>query len=226
MTMAMQTYKNPHSFFVDFQRAWGAEINSQSISRKSFHAFAYYLAGLRLGGMDAKGLSIGLTEKLKKTSDWKNNGPKASILENPESGTLFITEKDGLWEVFYNDSFILGGIHSLSRKGFTVRFISEAESSFKPKSDTEIFDAIEQGYNQLDIADMTKEFPIRVTQREILGLLHFGYDNAVEVNGDRVFYLSDVSRAKGATLVEYKRYMDKEAQWIKSSAQSRFTRVR
>lgn len=217
MTMAMQTYKNPHSFFVDFQRAWGAEIKPKdSLSRKSFHAFAYYLAGLRLGGMDAKGLSIGLTEKLKKTSEWKNNGSQASIMEHPESGTLFITEKKGLWEVYYNDSFILGGIHSLSRKGFTVRFASESETDFKPPENTEIFEKISKGYNQLDIADMTKDYPFCVTQREILGLLHFGYDNAVEVNGDRVFYLSDATKAKNATLVEYKRFMDQQTQWVKS----------
>lgn len=211
MSVAKNTYRTFDRFKIEFQKAWPDVRKDKRVASdvEAIRAFSYYCAGLRLGGADSAGISIGLIEMLKKTEAWTKNEMGASVLRNPESGTLFITDKanESLWEIWHNDAFILGGIHSLSRKGFTLVSVNEWEKNTKPPAD--LCNKAVAGFNQLDFADFTKEFPLRVTQREIIGIQKFGYSK-IETGANVVYKLNpkEQQSAENATLFDYRKYAD------------------
>jgi len=187
-------YNNQYEFIVDFKNAWDAPDD------EAITAYVYYCAGLRLG-RDGVGLSIGLVEMLKKSPEWQAGGPNeaASVLRNPEKGKLFITDKPDLWKIQFNDAFILGGVHSKGQ--FKAHNTADVESTFK--STTEFARYALEGYNQLDFYTDNKDFPLRVTQREMAGLIMFGYDNTVS-GKDTLFNCVDPVKADQATCQAYK----------------------
>lgn len=210
MSVAKNTYRTFDRFKIEFQEAWrNVRTGKVASDVEAIRAFSYYCAGLRLGGADSAGISIGLIEMLKKTEAWKNKKMDASVLKNPESGTLFITDKanESLWEIWHNDAFILGGIHSLSRKGFTL--VSADEWEEKAIRPSDLLNKAVAGFNQLDFADFTKERPLRVTQREIAGIQEFGYSK-IERGANVVYKLDPKKqqRAEDATFKAFRSYAD------------------
>jgi hypothetical protein len=139
---------------------------------------------------------------LKKTKEWQAGGEAASVLRSPEKGKLFITDIPDLWKIQFNDAFILGGIHSKGQ--FKAHNTSDVESTFKRTS--EFARHTLEGYNQLDFYTDNKDFPLRVTQREMAGLIMFGYDNTVS-GKDTLFNCIDPVKADQATFQAYKNGM-------------------
>lgn len=186
------------SFRSDFVAAWGAPDDC-------FRAFQYYVHGLRQG--PNHGLTIGLVEFLK--SDVARHGsvfgdnPHAPI-HHDSAGKIFTTSMTGVWKIYFNDAFILGGIHSHGR--FELAAVKDWEPWVQKEVREQVGDV-----GQLDVwnAHGSADFPMRVTQREVFALNIFGYEgDAALVNGRRQFRCTDTARASAATLVAYKSAVD------------------
>jgi len=182
------------AFRADFVAAWSAPDDC-------FRAFQYYAHGLKQG--PNHGLTIGLVEFLK--SDVARFGsvfgddPNAPI-HHSSGGRIFTTPIAGAWKIYFNDAFILGGIHSHGR------FELAAVKDWEPWIQTQVRDQVANA-GQLDVwnAHGSDDFPMRVTQREVFALNMFGYTGEASlVNGRRQFRCTDPARASSATLVAYK----------------------
>lgn len=187
-------YEYPE-FRRDFIAAW-------SVPEDCWRAFKYYVHGLKQG--PNHGLTIGLVEFLKGDVAAHGSvfGTDASApIAHDRSGKIFTTPMDGAWKIYFNDAFILGGIHSHGR--FELAAVTEWEPWVKQK----VKDPVD-GQNQLDIWNphASADFPMRVTQREVFALNIFGFEGMSGLNGNgrREFKCKDPGRASKATLVEYK----------------------
>jgi hypothetical protein len=103
---------------------------------------------------------------------------KKTLFDQGTEGNLLRMDK---WARVVNDSWILGGVH----RGAKFRLTS-------PR-------VMENLWNYAIGAPV-------VTGREILGLLHFGYQFQ-QIGPWQVFVMTDRSRATGASLMEYDRLM-------------------
>ncbi|MEM1450709.1 MAG: hypothetical protein AAF726_24205 [Planctomycetota bacterium] len=189
-------YTNFNDFKLDFQTAYPNTEESQA-----FLAHCYYTHGLKQGAKS--GLTIGLIQHLR-----EKLLQLGSVLES--GGQIFVDEREGKvnrWKIHHNDSFILGGIHSLGT--FELVSVYEQETKWKETyEDQGSFtnkDGRTEAARQLDfVADPTSQYPLRVTQREVMALNIFGYIGE-EQNGSMCFTLPEKNKpiAEGATLTTY-----------------------
>jgi hypothetical protein len=115
-------------------------------------------------------------------------GGKGELLITPKGYSREMTDKQGRkWSVWLNDSFILGGIHS--------------HALFFLKSNPD----------DLDRVDDKSEFVFNVTQRELIGLITFGYSRGDESHPKGLEYkCSDTRLADAAT---FKSYVERVQEW-------------
>ncbi|MEM9379638.1 MAG: hypothetical protein AAGB93_06765 [Planctomycetota bacterium] len=188
-------YTDFQDFKLDFKTAY-PETEDPDV----FLAHCYYTHGLKQGAK--AGLTIGLVEHLR-----GKLAQLGSVLES--GGQIFVDERKvrNRWRIHHNDSFILGGIHSLGT--FELVSVNELETKWKEtQPDQGSFtnaDGRTQAARQLDfVADPKSKYPLRVTQREVLALNTFGYVGA-EVDGSMQFTLPEKNRAtaEAATLTTY-----------------------
>ena len=165
-----------------------------------FLAHCYSTHGLKQGAK--AGLTIGLVEHLR-----GKLAQLGSVLES--GGQIFVDERKvrNRWRIHHNDSFFLGGIHSLGT--FELVSVYEQETKWKETyEDQGSFtnkDGRTEAARQLDfVADPTSQYPLRVTQREVMALNIFGYIGE-EQNGSMCFTLPEKNKpiAEGATLTTY-----------------------
>ncbi|MEM6826214.1 MAG: hypothetical protein AAGB18_02380 [Pseudomonadota bacterium] len=179
-------YSSFGEFSRDFDKTWGKEKDAQV-----FVAWKIYNHGLSQGGSD--GLTIGLIQNLQ--GQIANQG---SVFDG---GKIFVDMRhwkgDNRWKIFLNDCFILGGVHS--------------HGDFALVGLDQIIDhgSMVQKEGQLDyVKDPNGAYPLKVTQREVLGITSFGYSGGDIENGKRVFKCSDGTLADAARLSSYKDIVD------------------
>ena len=109
-------------------------------------------------------------------------GGKAALLVTPQGYNDEITKKQGgKWSIWLNDAFILGGIHG--------------HSDFYLKSNN---------LDALDRVDESSEWVFNVTQRELIGLITFGYGQSGTTSPMGVEYkCTDTRLADSATFKGY-----------------------
>ncbi|WP_374401580.1 hypothetical protein [Niveibacterium sp.] len=153
-------------------------------------AFRYYLHGLEQGARS--GLNIGLIEHLQELLA-KNK----SVFDG---GGIFVdTSNQDRWRLFYNDAFILGGIHS--HGPFTLVHTDRLEHGWVAAGKDQRMGFA--GAKQLDFH--TGDTPyLRVTQREVLALNIFGYAGSPGEDGSMAFKCTNPQLADSATFVRYK----------------------
>lgn len=190
-------YKNFTKFFLDFNRCHPGAGYEQGI-----RAYTYYCHGLNQGAED--GLTIGLIghlqDKIKQMGSVMGTSSDDPSWHN-SAGKIFVDQYNkGKWRIWHNDAFILGGIHS--HGNFQLVAVNAFEKWFKDKFDEHIF----KGARQLDFItskDPKEEYPLRVTQREVIGLNSFGYLGS----GDSTinFTCKKTKLADAATLYKYQK---------------------
>lgn len=192
-----QTFRN--EFFQTYLKSGivGKAGKKKGGEGQAFLAHCYYVQGLRMGGKE-DGLTIGLCAHLKEAL--KAHG---SVFDS-ESGGIFVDPRDGKkdrmrWEIWHNDCFILGGIHAHAK--FTLVAPNEMEEKWKKENakDMETFAGVSR---QLDHATTSQDYPLRVTQRELIALNIFGY-KSTDQGGQVVFTVDDETKADSATMREY-----------------------
>jgi hypothetical protein len=174
-------------FSRDFDQTWGKVDGAQV-----FDAYKIYLHGLKQGSSD--GLTIGLIQNLE--DELKRGG---SVFEG---GKIFVDQRhwkggDSRWKIFLNDCFILGGVHS--QGAFVLVGLDQIvdHTSMVKKA------------GQLDyVKDPTGDYPLKVTQREVLALNNFGYSGGGIVDGKRTFTCTNPNLASAARLKNYKSLVD------------------
>ena len=192
-------YDNFSKFFLDFNKSYPAAGYTQGL-----RAYTYYCHGLSQGAT-REGLTIGLIthlkDKLKQMGSVLSSSEESSW-HNPE-GKLFIDLSEKKWKIYHNDAFILGGIHSHAK--FQLVAVNAFEDWFKEKfQDKELLGF--KGARQLDFVTSTKtdeKFPLRVTQREVIGLNTFGYEGSGE--SATLFKCKYTAQADAATLYKYQK---------------------
>jgi hypothetical protein len=118
--------------------------------------------------------------------------PKASgfSTQTPASGKKSVQDQmESLlgkrWSIWLNDSFILGGIHS------HVPFTLVSDIS--------------------DYEDPNADFTFNVTQRELIGLITFGYERGDPTAGGAQYKCTNTVLADGAT---FRAYVDQMKLWV------------
>ena len=194
-------YDKFSEFFMDFNKAYPNAGYEQSV-----RAFTYYCHGLKQGG--AGGLTIGLIqhlqEKLKHLKSVMGKSKTDPAWHNSD-GKIFVDEsaKQNKWKIWHNDSFILGGIHSHGP------FELVAPNCFEAWFEEKFGDIATLGFagaRQLDFVtseDADEAYPLRVTQREVIGLNEFGYVGSGE--GLTTFVCRQEPNADSANLVDYRK---------------------
>ena len=194
------TFYNEFQFTNDFIRAYPS--HSSSASRKHIKmAYTYYMHGY-MQAENGDGLTLGLIEHLKDAVRKYGSvldGAADGSNHNPD-GQIFTTTRDGVWQVFYNDSFVLGGIHAYAPA--TLVGLNKFENKFMEQMRDKGQKTGFSGALQLDFG--VDRYGLRVTQREILGLTHFGYERGTV--GDKTGFKCVYKKsADNATLYEYER---------------------
>lgn len=179
-------YSSFAEFSKDFNKTWGGEDGAQV-----FVAWKIYKHGLVQGG--AEGLTIGLIPNLQQLIE-----EKGSVFDG---GGIFVDMRhwkgDNRWKIFLNDCFILGGVHSLGD------FVLVGLDQIVDHS------SMVQQPGQLDyVKDPNGRYPLKVTQREVLGITSFGYNGGTITDGKRVFTCENPQLAGAARLNTYKSIVD------------------
>ena len=198
------TYSMAHAnfgqFLEDFHTTWGenvARAGGQPLqaARQGWDYYRTAQVKARTGA-----LKLGLYQNLLPLL-----GQFQSVFDQPNRGRLFIERPNdqGHWELYYNDCFILGGVHAQAQ----FELMDANRVMALPELATA--NQIHNGFNQMDyIGTNAPQWRFKVTQREIMGLNEFGYtsDNA---NGNvRTFQCQLPPKAGAATLRGYKRMVD------------------
>ncbi len=131
-----------------------------------------------------------------------------SAFDNPP-GRLFITRQGQQgWQLYFNDCFILGGIHGHAT--FELENYDVSLEDHELAQDYEFRDRA--NFNQLDhIAHTAPGYRLKVTQREVLGLNSFGYSEQNSNNHVRTMTCQLQADADAATLQSYKHLVDEMA---------------
>ena len=191
-------YDNFSAFFLDFNKC-----NPDAGYEQGVRAYTYYCHGLNQGRKD--GLTIGLIEhlqtKIKQMGSVLGKSAGDTSWHN-SAGKIFVDESNqGKWKIWHNDSFILGGIHG--HGSFQLVAVNAFEQWFKDKFGDKLgFD----GARQLDFVtskDPKEKYPLRVTQREVIGLNTFGYQGSG--TDTTSFVCKNPEKADKATLFEYQK---------------------
>lgn len=120
----------------------------------------------------------------KSAGHWQAHGGPAGLNLSPGArGNVLKMDK---WHPTMNDCWVLGGVHRLA----TFKLVS-------PKIPQNIWNH-QGGY-------------FIVTAREILGLIHFGYQSTRE-RDSVLFTPKDTARARGANLVDYWKHIQEKSQ--------------
>lgn len=191
-------YDNFSKFFMDFNKCYPDAGYEQGV-----RAFTYYCHGLNQG--TEGGLTIGLIEHLQEKIKQMGSVLGASK-DDPawhnSTGKIFVDESNqNKWRIWHNDAFILGGIHS--HGSFQLVAVNDFEKWFKDKYEEKL------GFNgarQLDFVtaiDPEDKYPLRVTQREVIGVNSFGYTGSG--SDSTTFVCKITSQADSATLVKYQK---------------------
>ena len=192
---------NEFQFTRDFILAYPSH-SSHTKKKHIAMAYAYYMHGF-MQGKEGEGLMLGLIAHLKDAV--KKYG---SVLDDPadnkskhnKKGKIFTTTRNGVWQIFYNDAFVLGGIHAHAPA--VLVGLNKFENGFMEK-------VIEKGQttgfdNALQLDFGIDKYGLRVTQREILGLINFGYKRG-NVGDNTGFKCVNTKIADNASLYEYER---------------------
>lgn len=191
-------YKNFTKFFLDFNKCYPKAGYEQGV-----RAYTYYCHGLNQGSTD--GLTIGLIthlqDKIKQMGSVMGTSAEDASWHN-SAGKIFVDESSkGKWQIWHNDAFILGGIHS--HGNFQLVAPNAFEKWFEDKFGDQLgFD----GARQLDFItsrDPKEKFPLRVTQREVIGLNSFGYTGSG--TSTTSFVCKNTKQADDATLYMYQK---------------------
>lgn len=179
-------YSSFAEFSQDFNSTWGREEGA-----RVFVAWKIYLHGLTQGG--AEGLTIGLIPNLTQLI-----ADEGSVFEG---GKIFVDMRhwkgDNRWKIFLNDCFIIGGVHSLG--DFVLVGLDQIVDH----------GSLVQEEGQLDyVKDPDGQFPLKVTQREVLGITNFGYGGGDVEDGRRLFQCTNQQLAGTARLKAYKTIVD------------------
>lgn len=157
-------YSSIVEFTKDFEATWSQDGGGNHVMT----AWRVYLNGLKQG-IESGGASIGLIENLQKLL--KEQG---SVFDG---GKIFVDQSSrNRWRIFLNDCFILGGVHSTGP--FTLVGLDQIVDHA----------SMVQKEGQLDyVKDPNSQYPLKVTQREVLGITSFGYSGGDIEEGKRVF---------------------------------------
>jgi hypothetical protein len=184
-------------FAQDLRAAHGVGMTGDDYLN-SQRAYTYYLHGLAQG--ERSGLTIGLIAHLQ--DDLRQGGSVFGAIgttgAHDPNGRIFVAPVDSLWTVYFNDAFIIGGIHS--HGDFTLVAANILEPSVLP----EVAAQMPAGARQLDVVfNPDGNYPLRVTQRECIALGLFGYSATEQANGSVIYHCATVAAADGATLTQY-----------------------
>lgn len=192
-------YDNFSKFFLDFNKCQPEAGYEQGV-----RAYTYYCHGLNQGARD--GLTIGLIghlqDKIKQMGSVMGSSPDDPAWHN-SAGKIFVDQSpaQNKWRIWHNDAFILGGIHS--HGNFQLVAVNAFEKWFKDKFEDKLGFV---GARQLDFVtskDPKEKYPLRVTQREVIGLNTFGY--AGSGSGATSFVCKSIAEADAATLFKYQK---------------------
>lgn len=210
-------YTDKLNFIIDFNATWRDAIlrgKDNVYQNQPYQAaldgYYYYQAGRAVGRRGA--LKIGLYQHL--TPLLAAQGSVFDVPPPPRfggtrgfsgapAGNLFVerTGQSNRWKLFFNDCFILGGVHE--RAQFQLVNPTMAIND----------DTLEQnpaaGFAQLDyITENAPSWKLKVTQREVLGLTAFGYSSDNAMGYRRDFQCVKPAEADAATLPGYKQLVD------------------